>query len=585
MSSPDEPDWAWFPNVKSAWSLDVVNLLVVIGESAIAEHAQAITASLPGMLPRILPAPQALLKPSRPTRMPETHARMTGVYSGTTLDSVGFFANIITPLDTLPPFSFKVLEIRHSDSTTEAQFASPVPDTAPTMLAERRVQALAVGIGHFAKRLVAAAAAAVTRTGHAKSRNDDDDNNNNNNNNNNSREKQAGNLDDAEDLTDGSTSGGRRHHRHGRAKQPHQDEESGPPIAAPFPRRQPTVQFQHESISNTATTLPVTPSYALPPHRRSTVRERAQDLLTSPTIAVGGNRPAVPAKLFSPVHILSIFSCLLSIAILTTAVLRRDGTAILAISLLSLASTVVGYASFWRPILMKRKHTNQVPRGDVLIRTREGAFVLVHCSEEVARELYSGTEECEYYVGGNTYRALMALGTMLLMLSVVLLGNCTWELKVFIGASYIVLNGLYWGLGMIPRAYFWDLSRYEWADVTPRDALDAHKVTQVGDQREGHPSFTRTLWYAIRETQLTGWVERSGAAPSTEQWRKWLREAEEAAKRDERAWPAVQRKNDILKETLRRGDVLDRAAQHAPATEVKMPADPWNNSWSKDGTF
>ncbi|KAG6078156.1 hypothetical protein E4U33_000878 [Claviceps sp. LM78 group G4] len=578
MSSPDEPDWAWFPNVKSAWSLDVVNLLVVIGESAIAEHAQAITASLPGMLPRILPAPQALLKPSRPTRMPETHARMTGVYSGTTLDSVGFFANIITPLDTLPPFSFKVLEIRHSDSTKETQFASPVPDTALTTLAGRRVRALAVGMGRFAKRLVeaaaAAAAAAVARTGRAKSRNDDvDDNNNNNNNNNNSREKQAGILDDAEELNDGSTSRERRH-----AKQPHQDEESGLPIAAPCPRRQPTVQFQHESLSsNTATTLPATPSYALPPRRRSTVRERAQDLLTSPTVAVGGNRPAVPAKLFSPVHILSIFSCLLSIAILTSAVIHRDGTAILAISLLSLASTVVGYASFWRPILMKRKHTNQVPRGDVLIRTREGAFVLVRCSEEVARELYSGTEECEYYVGGNTYRALMALGTMLLMLSVVLLGNCTWELKVFIGASYIVLNGLYWGLGMIPRAYFWDLSRYEWADVTPQDALDAHKVTQMGDQREGHPSFTRTLWYAIRETQLTGWVERSGAAPSTEQWRKWLREAEEAAKRDERAWPAVQRKNDILKETLRRGDELDRAAQHAPATDVRVPANSWNN--------
>ncbi|KAG6169295.1 hypothetical protein E4U51_001644 [Claviceps purpurea] len=584
MSSPDEPDWAWFPNVKSAWSLDVVNLLVVIGESAIAEHAQAITASLPGMLPRILPAPQALLKPSRPTRMPETHARMTGVYSGTTLDSVGFFANIITPLDTLPPFSFKVLEIRHSDATIEAQFASAsaVPETAITTLAGRRVQALAVGMGRFTKKLVAeaaaAAAAAVPRTGRARSRNDDNDN---------SREKQAGILDDAEELNDSSTSGGTRHHHHGRAKQPHQDEESGPPIAAPSPRRQPTVQFQHqhESLSNTATTLPDTPSYAFPPRRRSTIRERAQDLLTSPTVAVGGTRPAVPAKLFSPVHILSILSCLLSIAILTTAILRRDGTAILAISLLSLASTVVGYASFWRPILMKRKHTNQVPRGDVLIRTREGAFVLVHCSEEVARELYSGTEECEYYVGGNTYRALMALGTMLLMLSVVLLGNCTWELKVFIGASYIVLNGLYWGLGMIPRAYFWDLSRYEWVDVTPRDALDAHKVTQVGDQREGHPSFTRTLWFAIRETQLTGWVERSGAAPSTEQWRKWLREAEEAAKRDERAWPAVQRKNDILKETLRRGDVLDRAAQHAPATEVRMPADSWNNSWSKDGTF
>ncbi|QPH10962.1 hypothetical protein C2857_002494 [Epichloe festucae Fl1] len=57
MSNPDDPDWVWSPNAKSSWSLDVVNLLVVIGESSIAEHAQVITASLPDMLPRILPAP------------------------------------------------------------------------------------------------------------------------------------------------------------------------------------------------------------------------------------------------------------------------------------------------------------------------------------------------------------------------------------------------------------------------------------------------------------------------------------------------------------------------------------------------
>ncbi|KAG5917356.1 hypothetical protein E4U42_007263, partial [Claviceps africana] len=157
MATPDDPDWVWFPSVKSAWSLDVVNLLVVIGESSIAEHAQTITASLPGMLPRILPAPQALLKPARPTRMPETHARMTGVYSGTTLDSVGFFANIITPLDTLPPFSFKVLEIKHTDGTG---LAEPVPMATKTKLARSppfpALAALAAGLRRFVKRATTA---------------------------------------------------------------------------------------------------------------------------------------------------------------------------------------------------------------------------------------------------------------------------------------------------------------------------------------------------------------------------------------------------------------------------------------------
>ncbi|KAG6000419.1 hypothetical protein E4U21_005479 [Claviceps maximensis] len=604
MASPDDPGWAWFPNVKSAWSLDVVNLLVVIGESSIAEHAQAITASLPGMLPRILPAPQALLKPSRPTRMPETHARMTGVYSGTTLDSVGFFANIITPLDSLPPFSFKVLDIKHSDGIDLAEPASMPATTSPAPF-----PALVAGMRRLVKRATTARVMWSNRENGNKPGNETGSDGG-------SHEKRAegsGNFEEPENNHPTTRADRRKHHRHG-CRKPHRDEESGclpadsAAGAAAAALRHKNIQasggphsallpsiLHHpaERLPNTGAAATragecddTTPwSHAAPPRRRGTARERAQDLLTSPTVALGGSRPAVPAKLFSPVHILSILSCLLTIAIIATAVVRHDGTAILSVTFISIASTVVGCASFWRPILMKRKHTNQVPRGDVLIRTREGAFVLVRCSEEVARELYSGTEECEYYVGDNTYRALMALGTILLMLSVVLLGNCTWELKVLIGASYIVLNGLYWGLGMIPRSYFWDLSRYEWADVTPPDSVSAHQVTRATDQREGHPSFTRTLWYAIRETKLTGWVERSGAAPSTEQWREWLREAEAAAKRNQRTWPAVQRKNDMLKEELRNGREPDHAAQHAPVTEVRGMAQDSGNRWTRDGTF
>ncbi|GAB0132263.1 hypothetical protein EsDP_00000704 [Epichloe bromicola] len=172
-------------------------------------------------------------------------------------------------------------------------------------------------------------------------------------------------------------------------------------------------------------------------------------------------------------------------------------------------------------------------------------------------------------------------GTAILAVSLISLAST----EVFIGASHILLNGLYWGLGMIPHSYSWDLFFYGLTDVTPDDAASALKATRAADQREGHPSFKRTPWYAIRETGLTMWVERSGAAPSTEQWRKWLREADEAAKHNKRGWPAVQRKDDTLKEKLRDGHVLDRAAQHAPATEVRPPVDSGNNGWTKDGTF
>lgn len=217
---------------------------------------------------------------------------------------------------------------------------------------------------------------------------------------------------------------------------------------------------------------------------------------------------------------------------------------------------------------MQRRHTNKVPSGDVMIRTREGAFVLVRCSEDVARELYSGTEECEYYVGEKVYRLCMAIGTILLMFGVVLLGNCTWNSQIFIGGSYIILNGLYWGLGMLPLKYFWDLSRYNCNDVTKEDSKNAHGVTNAMDEREGHPSFTRTLWFAIRETKSIGWVERSGAAPGTPQWKQWLNEALKNAQDGNRDWPAVKRKNEIM------SGVSDPAEQKAPLDEVQPPPQP-----------
>jgi hypothetical protein len=95
------------------WRFDVITLLAIIGESSVAEHAQTLTASTLCLLPRIIPAPQALLRPVRPQRLPEVTAKMAGVYGGVVLDTVGFFANIMHPLEAVRPFGFRVLEIRH----------------------------------------------------------------------------------------------------------------------------------------------------------------------------------------------------------------------------------------------------------------------------------------------------------------------------------------------------------------------------------------------------------------------------------------------------------------------------------------
>lgn len=256
--------------------------------------------------------------------------------------------------------------------------------------------------------------------------------------------------------------------------------------------------------------------------------------------------PHVPASTFSPLNVLNVLSFLLTIGLLIWALLIQDGVACLALFTISMASSIVGLASKWTPTLMERtSKTKDVPPGDVVIRTREGAIVVVKCDEEIARELYNGTEECEYFVGPKPYRGLVGVGTVLVMVSVILLGNCSWTMQAAIGIAYVVLNGLFWGAALIPKSAAWDLSLYKVDKITPIDAREAENTQRLGDP-EGEVSFTRTLWYAIRETGDVGWVYETGAAPKTKAWDRWLAQAKNQIDSGNRNWHAVEAKDKLF---------------------------------------
>lgn len=189
------------------------------------------------------------------------------------------------------------------------------------------------------------------------------------------------------------------------------------------------------------------------------------------------------------------------------------------------------------------------PDGSIVIRTREGAFVVVECNEEVARELFSGTEKCKYAVKSQSvYRVLVGISTFLVMVSVVLLGNCNFLQQATIGGSYILLNGLYWCASLADKKYFWDLSLYHVEDLAKQekeDERDDIRPTSIEDR----VSYTRTLWKAIKATKKVGWIKKSDAAPHTDEWDKWLKEAQEEIDENNLKWPAVQRKNEIIGQT------------------------------------
>ncbi len=94
---------------------------------------------------------------------------------------------------------------------------------------------------------------------------------------------------------------------------------------------------------------------------------------------------------------------------------------------------------------------------------------------------------------GVCYWLFITIGAVLIMPSVILLGNCSFNIQALVSAAYLALNVAYWLIGLLPLYYSWDLSCYKVLDVTPEDTKHASIVTDPNNLREGFLSFTRTL--------------------------------------------------------------------------------------------
>jgi len=372
----------WFPLTRdngSGWRLDVVSLLAVIGESSMENHSQPMTSTWLCLLPRLIPAPEALLKTRRPTRLPPKPALIVGVFSGTRVDELNFYGNLIHPIGKLNPLEFHEYTITRSSN---------------------------------------------------------------------------GDIEDEDNHRTGAS--------------------------------------------------------------------------------------LVFVRFFGPLNIITVFSFVATLLLIMWASLIHDGVALLSLGLMALTSVLVGFAFWWNPELTVRPSRAAVVPGDVVIRTREGAFVVVHCSEEIARELYTGTEEAKYRVGDNRFKALVGVGTLTLMIGVVLLGNASWTMQAAIGGTYLVLNGAYWAAALLPPSWTWDMSHY-------RVVKHSDNRYMVGDQEGGDgvkPNYTMTLWQAVQATKEVEWIWNSGAAPKTDAWMTWLRLAYQ--NRDNPNWNAVGEKDRLM---------------------------------------
>lgn len=357
-----------FPSSRNAWRLDIVSILAVLGESNIKIHTQAITASKLCLLPRLLPAPQALLREARPKRLPYVEeARVYSVRSGRQRDGLNFIPNLIHKIETLPPYTVQLVTIDY--------------------------------------------------------------------------------------------------------------------------------QPEYESV-----------------------------LVTNRRLA--------------PLNLLAIASCLLFIGLMVWSILLRDGVALIGILLMSFASSALDYASYWSSLNFPRNAQEGKVLDDIVISTRWGAFVVVRCHDAIARELYWGSEECQYSSSTSAGRILGGvIGGLMVLIAVVLFANCSsWEMQAAIGTMYAFLNVVYWLVTAIPEAWSWDLRCY---------AVHADRISEYHKRSR---TFTSALSTAIKLTQSVVWVKQNRIMPPTDAWDAWLEQAESHLTDD--SWDPEAALSDCLRNNL-----------------------------------
>ncbi|EUC29785.1 hypothetical protein COCVIDRAFT_38374 [Bipolaris victoriae FI3] len=92
--------------------LDIVGFLAILGEGSVLANAQVSTLSRWIFLPRLLPAPQALMRPTRPSNLESFPGHVTGIVSGNHRDHINHIGNIVCDANNLPDFCVRVVQIK-----------------------------------------------------------------------------------------------------------------------------------------------------------------------------------------------------------------------------------------------------------------------------------------------------------------------------------------------------------------------------------------------------------------------------------------------------------------------------------------
>ncbi|KAL8961274.1 MAG: hypothetical protein Q9193_002149 [Seirophora villosa] len=81
--------------------------LAILGEASVESSARISALSWTFLLPRLIPAPQALIRASRPERLEPATAKVVGAYSGGQRDHVNYIAHLLHKGESLEPYTVR----------------------------------------------------------------------------------------------------------------------------------------------------------------------------------------------------------------------------------------------------------------------------------------------------------------------------------------------------------------------------------------------------------------------------------------------------------------------------------------------
>jgi len=216
-------------------------------------------------------------------------------------------------------------------------------------------------------------------------------------------------------------------------------------------------------------------------------------------------------RLFSPMNMIAIVSCAMSLGLAGWALVLGDAVALTGILVMSFTTPLLCVGMRWRPRSM-RTYTDQIPQDMVVIKSSNECLTVVECDRSIARLLYFHPENIEYNVSSFTGRGLSGtVGGLTLVGSIVLFGNAVWTMKAALAVTYTVLNLSYWIAAILPVRLSW------------------HMDLVVGLSEITHyESFTECLWKTICTTKHSDWALEH--VPKTVAWSRWLDEAQDQAR-------------------------------------------------------